>query len=74
MPFPPPGELPDPGLKPMSPALAGGFFTTGATRDDFTLTLTCVMGLFNRRLGCFFSPSVFSLEAKQLFSPCLLTP
>ena len=48
----------------MSPALAGGFFTTGATRDDFTLTLTCVMGLFNRRLGCFFSPNVFSLEAK----------
>ena len=22
--------LPDPGIKPMSPALAGGFFTTGA--------------------------------------------
>ena len=29
--FPPPGDLPDPGTKPMSPAspaLAGGFFTT----------------------------------------------
>ena len=26
-PFPPPGDLPDPGLEPMSPALAGGFFT-----------------------------------------------
>ena len=26
--FPPPGDLPDPGIKPMSPALAGGFFTT----------------------------------------------
>ena len=28
-----PGDLPDPGIKPtslMSPALAGGFFTTGA--------------------------------------------
>ena len=28
---PPPGDLPDPGIKPtslMSPALAGGFFTT----------------------------------------------
>ena len=23
-----PGDLPDPGIKPMSPALAGGFFTT----------------------------------------------
>ena len=31
LPFPPPGDLPDPGIKPMSlasPSLAGGFFTT----------------------------------------------
>ena len=28
LPFPPPGDLPDPGIKPASPALAGGFFTT----------------------------------------------
>ena len=26
-PFPFPGDLPDPGIEPMSPALAGGFFT-----------------------------------------------
>ena len=26
--FPTPGDLPDTGIKPMSPALAGGFFTT----------------------------------------------
>ena len=34
LPFPPPGDLPDPGIKPsslLSPALAGGFFTTSAT-------------------------------------------
>ena len=34
LPFPPPGDLPDPGMKPrslMSPALASGFFTTRAT-------------------------------------------
>ena len=33
---PPPGDLSDPGIKPMSlmsPALAGGFFTTSATQD-----------------------------------------
>ena len=24
----PPGDLPDPGIEPASPALAGGFFTT----------------------------------------------
>ena len=26
--FPPPGDLPDPGIAPASPALAGGFLTT----------------------------------------------
>ena len=34
LPFPPPGDLPNPGIEPMSltsPALAGGFFTTSAT-------------------------------------------
>ena len=28
LPFPSPGDLPDPGIKPESAALAGGFFTT----------------------------------------------
>ena len=35
LPFPPPGDLPDPGTEPMSagsPALAGGFFTTEPPR------------------------------------------
>ena len=27
LPFPSPGDLPDPGIEPRSPALAGGFFT-----------------------------------------------
>ena len=34
LPFPTPGDLPDLGIKPMSPAfpaLAGGFFTTSVT-------------------------------------------
>jgi len=34
MPCPPPGELPDPGIEPMSlmsPALAGRFLTTNTT-------------------------------------------
>ena len=36
LPCPPPGDLPDPGIKPMSlasPALAGGFFTTNITQE-----------------------------------------
>ena len=28
LPFPSPGDLPDPGIKLVSPALGGGFFTT----------------------------------------------
>ena len=28
LPFPPPGNLPEPGMEPTSPALTGGFFTT----------------------------------------------
>ena len=28
LPFPSPGDLPDPGIKPKSPELASGFFTT----------------------------------------------
>ena len=34
LPFPPPGDLPNPGIEPeslMSPVLAAGFFTTSAT-------------------------------------------
>ena len=34
LPFPPPGDLSDPGIEPvslMSPALAGGLFATGAS-------------------------------------------
>ena len=38
LPFSPPRGLLDPGIQPMcltSPALAGGFFTTGATWDSY---------------------------------------
>ena len=31
LPFPSPGDLPDPGIEPVSPALAGGFFTASTT-------------------------------------------
>ena len=38
MPFPSPGDIPDPEIEPMSPALAGRFFTTeppGKPLDQF---------------------------------------
>ena len=31
LPFSPPGDLPDPGMEPEFPVLAGGFSTTSAT-------------------------------------------
>ena len=39
LPCPPPGDLPNPGIKPASlgfPALADGFFTTSATKLNIT--------------------------------------
>jgi len=42
LPCPPPGDLPNPGIKAvslMSPALAGGFFTTGSTWEAPTLLI-----------------------------------
>jgi len=36
-PFPPQGDLPEPGIKLASPALAGGFFTTEPPGQHLTL-------------------------------------
>jgi len=36
LPFPSPVDLPDPGIKPMSPALVGGFFTTKPQEKPYT--------------------------------------
>ena len=41
LPFPIPGDLPDPGMEPASlasPALASGFFTPGATWESLQIT------------------------------------
>ena len=52
LPFPTPGDLPDLGIEPMSPALAGGFFTAEppgkpqpsvTQREDLQLHLETVM-------------------------------
>ena len=34
LPFPPSGDLPDPGIEPASPASTGGFFNISATWED----------------------------------------
>ena len=45
LPFPSPGDLPNPGFKSRSPVLAGRFFTTAPPRKPI-----CRMGV-DRRLG-----------------------
>ena len=48
LPCPPPGDLPDPGIEPMSltsPALAGGFFTVGTTRSPASHVYTWIVHL-----------------------------
>ena len=42
LPFPSPENLPDQGIKPVSPALAGKFFTTESLQKPL-LTHTCVI-------------------------------
>jgi len=39
LPFLSPGDLPDPGIEPESPALAGRFFTTEPPKKSFPLTV-----------------------------------
>ena len=41
LPFPSPGDLPYPGIKPMSPALAGAFFTTEPPGSPIVTLLVC---------------------------------
>ena len=42
--FPSPGDLPDPGIKPTSPAVAGGVFITETRRKPFP----CLVNLFHQ--------------------------
>ena len=42
VPFPSPGDLPDPGIKPRAPAYEGGFFTFWATREAQNVEYNCL--------------------------------
>jgi len=44
LPFPTPGDLPDPGIKPASVASAGGFFTTAPPGKPQLLLLLAIIG------------------------------
>ena len=59
LPCPPPGDLPNPGIKPaslMSPAVAGGFFTNSTTWETPTIPW-CLVKFGGRELvGLFTKP------------------
>ena len=54
LPFSTPGALPDPGIKPVSPALAGEFFTTEPSGEPtciftYVYAHSCVLFIYNLR-------------------------
>ena len=53
LPRPPPGDLPDPGIKPtslMSPASAGGFFTASAPWEALLACVSASQVLMGRQI------------------------
>ena len=82
LPFPPPGDLPDPGIEPMSSALAGGFVTTEQSPFKATecfcfgskwhqgLWRGCVEGQVRAQL-CLMYPSHELLFLKHSFAECV---
>ena len=65
LPFPPPGDLPDPGMEHVSPTLAGGFFTRR--------TLKCTYSHPHQK-GFKFIPQILNFKDhyKNGDSPCWL--
>ena len=47
----PPGGLPDPGMEPASPALAGGFFTTNTSWEIHTPFIVINIGYIPHAVG-----------------------
>ena len=69
LPCPPPGKLPEPGIEPTSlssPALAHGFFTTGATWEAHFIQVVCISQSHTPLLAS--TSSRFPLVTTSLFS------
>ena len=64
--IPPPGDLPDPGIEPVSPvspAFAGRFFTTSATWEAHTFVLICLSS--ERKVGVTSKNGYVTLHGKR---------
>ena len=66
LPFPSPGDLSDPGIKPTSPALTTGLFTTRVTWEDYLTDHPASQRLYKLRLrnGIFLASCFAKLFAK----------
>ena len=82
LPFPPPGDLPDPGTGPlsmMSPALPGRFFITSATWEapNVTAGVPVSMMMTLNKAGLTILTIIieyFFFNTSQLFKTCSLPP
>ena len=61
-----PGDLPDPGIGPMSLALAGGFFTSEQPGKSQN------MGIYSQRISCIYClfPYLFGAARSELLRGC----
>ena len=57
LPFPPPGDFPNPGIKPTSPALAGGFFATAPPGNAYRYVTLYI-----------YPPHTHTLRHKRIFN------
>ena len=76
LPFPSPGNLPDPGIEPGSSCIASGFFTVWATREAVIFferaPRLLILPLHIRDSGpCHFSLPLLALLVKTSFPWCL---
>ena len=62
LPFPSPGDLPDPGIRPaslMSPALAGIFFTSSTTQEAL---VSHIFGIFSQLFWYFLPVAINKMK------------
>ena len=70
LPFPSPGDLPDPGIKALYPALAGGLFTIEPTGKPFTFVKYVIVKI--KDFFSSFCPSFLLSSLKCLSIPSFL--
>jgi len=72
LPFPPPRDIPEPGIKPVSLvslALAGGFFNTSTTREACGLVLVIVKSVpqfFSKKNFFYYFPRTYNKTSLQV--------